>query len=106
MADELLVLVLEGKKTAITGTEADEVGEQITIQDGLGNPKAIIEIIEVTQRRFKEVDESFAHDEGEGDQTLEYWRKAHKEFFTREGTYSDDMQVYCERFKLIGILRK
>jgi uncharacterized protein YhfF len=106
MADELLALVLEGKKTATAGTEADVVGERMTIQDGLGNPRAIIEITELTQRRFNEVDESFAYDEGEGDRTLEYWRKAHKEFFTREGVYTDDMMVCCERFKLIEVLKK
>lgn len=104
MADELLALVLEGKKTATAGTEADEVGEQFIIQDGLGNPRAIIEITEVIRRQFNEVDESFAYHEGEGDRTLEYWRNEHRDFFTREGTYSDDMEVYCERFKLVKVI--
>jgi uncharacterized protein YhfF len=109
MADELLALVLAGKKTATTkaatsSASENEVGKQWIVKDGRGRPRAIIEVVEYIRQPFQEVDESFAYDEGEGDRTLAYWRKAHKDFFTREGTYSDAMEVYCERFNLIQVL--
>ncbi len=59
-------------------------------------------MIEVTQRRFNEVDEAFAFDEGEGDRTLAYWRKAHQRYFERQGMDSPDMILYCERFCLVA----
>jgi uncharacterized protein YhfF len=54
--------------------------------------------------RFNDVDEALAHDEGEGDQTLSWWRQAHTNYFTRRSEFSADMELYCERFRLIEIL--
>jgi len=52
------------------------------------------------------VDADFAHDEGEGDLSLEYWQEAHKTFFSRVlpkigKQFSKDMPLVCERFRLI-----
>lgn len=109
LADQLLALVLEGKKTAtswaaVEGPKGVEVGTRWIVNDGVGKPRAVIETIEVTQRLFREVDESIANDEGEGDRTLAYWRRAHEDYFTRLGQFTPDMAVYCERFKLIEVL--
>ncbi|HTR12961.1 MAG TPA: ASCH domain-containing protein [Roseiarcus sp.] len=109
LADELLALVLEGKKTATCwaaseGSKGVEVGKRWIVNDGRGRPRAIIETVELTRRRFEDVDESFAHDEGEGDRTLAWWRRAHTDYFTRRGEFSFDMELYCERFRLIEVL--
>lgn len=109
MADELLELVIQGEKTAtswaaVHGTLESEVGKRMTIKDSLERPRVIIETTELTRRFFNEVDESFAHDEGEGDLSLEYWRKEHQAYFTREGTFSEDMEVYCQRFRVVEVL--
>jgi uncharacterized protein YhfF len=64
-------------------------------------PRAVIETVELTERRFGDVDESFAFDEGEGDRSLAYWRAAHQEYFSRQRTFAPDMLLYCERFRLI-----
>jgi uncharacterized protein YhfF len=53
-----------------------------------------------------EVDAQFAFDEGEGDQTLEYWRKVHWLYFTKEVAelnveFNEKSLVACERFKLL-----
>ena len=69
--------------------------------DGAGISRAVLETVELVQRRFSEVDEAFAVDEGEGDRTLTYWRTAHQRYFGRYGTFSPDMLLYCERFRLI-----
>ena len=45
-----------------------EAGLLLTI----GRPCAVLEAIELTLRRFDEVDAAFAFDEGEGDRTLVY----------------------------------
>jgi uncharacterized protein YhfF len=43
-------------------------------------------------------------DEGEGDLSLAYWRKEHEAYFRREGTFSEDMEVYCMRFRVVEVL--
>ncbi len=108
-ADELLDLVLIGKQTATCwavseGLKGVEVGKRWIVKDGQGRPRAIVETVELTRRRFEEVDEAFAYDEGEGDRSLGYWRQAHTDYFTRQGTFSQGMEVYCERFRLIDAL--
>ena len=65
------------------------------------NPKMNVE---VNQKLFKDVDVSFAHEEGEGDLSLAYWRKEHERFFRAEGTFEPGMEVYCQRFKVIEVL--
>jgi uncharacterized protein YhfF len=104
LADELAALVLSGIKTAtcwaaVEGRKA-EVGKLTVMLDGAGRPLAVIETVELTQRRFGEVDAAFAFDEGEDDRSLASWRKEHRRYFTRLGQYTDDMLLYCERFKI------
>jgi uncharacterized protein YhfF len=110
MADELLALVLAGKKTATCGALASfqpggetmpVVGRRDVVLDGKGRRAAVIETLEVETRRFDQVDERFASDEGEGDGTLAWWRDAHRRYFERNGGFSADMQLVCERFRLV-----
>lgn len=111
LADELLALVLAGTKTATCGALAHfgaggeplpEVGRQDVVLDGSGRPAAVIETIEVTIRRFDDVDAEFAHAEGEGDRSLAHWRREHERYFRRNGGFAPDMQLVCERFRLVG----
>jgi uncharacterized protein YhfF len=111
LADELLELVLVGKKTATCwaareGLKGVEVGKRWIVKDGEDRPRAIVETVELTRRRFEDVDSSFARDEGEGDRSLEYWRPAHTEYFTRQGGFWRSMDLYCERFSLVEILER
>ncbi len=106
LADEMLALVLEGKKTATcwSASEGDkgvEVGKRWIVKDGEGRPRAVLETVELTQRRFGDVDASFAHDEGEGDRSLAFWRAAHTGYFSRRGEFAPEMQLFCERFLLV-----
>ena len=107
LADELLELVLKGVKTATCSTEDEPntstPGERWIVLDGRGMPRCVIESTEVTFRRYLEVDAAFAHDEGEGDRSLAYWRSAHRRYFERQGKFSEDMMLMCERFRLIEI---
>jgi uncharacterized protein YhfF len=106
LADELLDLVLQGKKRATCWAESQgllsaEVGKLMVVLDSKGTPKAVVKTVELTKRRFDEVDEIFAHDEGEGDLSLNFWRAAHTRYFTRLGRFAPDMMLCCERFELV-----
>lgn len=107
LADELLELVIRGIKTATCSTE-DEPNtsrphERWVVLDGRGAPRCVIETIEVTYRRFNEVEADFAFDEGEGDRSLTHWRNAHRAYFGRLGRFSEDMMLMCERFRLVEV---
>jgi uncharacterized protein YhfF len=108
MADELAALVLSGVKTATCWAHVHgpltKVGGRMVMEDGAGRPRAVLETIELSIQRFDEVEEAFARDEGEGDRSLAYWRRAHRDFFTREGTFAPDMQLYCERFRVVEVI--
>jgi uncharacterized protein YhfF len=107
LADQLLELVLKGIKTATCSTEDEpnmsKPGERWIVLDGRGHPRCVIESTEVSFRRYCEVDAAFAHDEGEGDRSLAYWRSAHRRYFERLGRFSADMMLMCERFRLVEV---
>jgi uncharacterized protein YhfF len=109
LCDELLALVRAGKKTATCGAARDfgAEGEPLPVGgrrdialDWDGNPALVIETVEVTRRRFNEVDAAFALAEGENDD-LEGWRRDHRAYFERNGGWSADMELICERFRLV-----
>jgi uncharacterized protein YhfF len=107
LADELLELVIAGVKTATCSTEDEPntstPGERWIVRDGSGTPRCVIETTELTYRRYPDVDAAFAFDEGEGDRSLAYWRDAHRRYFGRQGKFSDDMMLMCERFRLVEV---
>ena len=107
LADQLLDLVIKGVKTATCSTEDEPntstPGERWIVHDGRGTPRCVIETTEISYRRFGEVDAAFAHDEGEGDRSLGYWRDAHRNYFGRLGRFSEDMMLMCERFCLVEV---
>jgi uncharacterized protein YhfF len=107
LADKLLDLVIKGLKTATCSTEDEPntstPGERWIVLDGRGEPRCVIETIEVDYRRFPEVDAAFAYEEGEGDRSLDYWRQAHRTYFGRQGKFREDMMLMCERFRLVEV---
>lgn len=115
MALELGQLVIAGKKTAtaslaavneIKPHEAPIHGGYSVVTDINLFPGAVIRTTEIRHLPFDKVDTQFAADEGEGDQTLEYWRDVHWKYFTREAAelgieFNNDSIVCCERFELL-----
>ena len=105
LADELSTLVLDGVKTATCWAAADgqltEVGKRMVMLDGSGVARAVLETVELSQRRFNEVDATFAFDEGEEDRSLNSWRNAHRTYFGRRGQFAEDMLLYCQRFRIV-----
>ena len=115
MADELGALIAQGVKTGTCsalweweaeGNPIPEAGYITIALDGHGEPICIVETIEISIRKYNEVDADFAREEGEGDLSLNYWREAHKNFFSRVlpkigRQFSEEMPLVCERFHLI-----
>lgn len=108
LAEELAQLVLTGRKTATCWSAEDgprtAVGTRMVMLDGSDRPRAVVETVELTQRRYSAVDAAFAYDEGEDDRTLESWRRAHRNYFTRLGQFAPDMLLYCERFRVVRLI--
>lgn len=115
LADELCALIAQGTKTATCsalweweakGESIPEEGYITIVLDGRDEPLCIVETVEISIRKYNEVDADFARAEGEGDLSLEYWRQAHRNYFSRVlrktgKEFSEDMPLVCERFRLI-----
>jgi len=115
LADELGALIVKGIKTATCSAlweweaEGNSIPKEgyITIAlDGRGEPLCIVETVEISFRKYNEVDAEFARAEGEGDLSLNYWREAHRNYFSRVlpkvgKEFSEEMPLVCERFRVI-----
>ena|SRR5687768_2385566 len=115
LADELGTLIAQGTKIATCsavweweaeGNPIPEVGYITVVLNGRGEPLCIVETIEISIRKYNEVDADFAREEGEGDLSLNYWREAHRNYFSRVlhkigKEFSEDMPLVCERFRII-----
>lgn len=107
MEQRLAALIIAGRKRATVwnGSAPNETapGLQwvVTVAD---RPVCVIETLQVERRRFDQIDAAFAFEEGEGDRTLGFWRKVHQDFFRHEGHFSPDMELWCERFRLVAVI--
>ena len=111
MADKLLLLVLSGRKTATCwpasqGRQGAEVGARSVVLNGEGRECAVIQTVALDKRRFDEIDAEWAMAEGEGDRTLDSWRRGHQAFFAREEGFDEAMPLWCERFRLVEIVSR
>ncbi|RAY82624.1 ASCH domain-containing protein [Enterobacter cloacae] len=112
LASELADLIKKGIKTASCGSfasfqqveSAPKIGSYNIILDGQNVPVCVTRLVSMRLVRFCDVTEAFARKEGEGDLSLEYWQKEHKRFFTREGHFSEDMELIAEEFELVEIV--
>ncbi|TYC53445.1 ASCH domain-containing protein [Rhodobacterales bacterium] len=109
----LIKLVREGRKTATCGSLASfTTGDEAMPEPGRrdialnwdGTPALVIETTEVTIRRFCEVSEDFALAEGENED-LAGWQRDHRTFFERNGGFTPEMDLVCERFRVIEDLQ-
>lgn len=114
-ADTLAKLVFEKTKTSTTSAfelyedenePIPKVGCIDIVLDSKENAICIIETTKVYVTKFNQVTKEHAYLEGEGDRSLEYWRRVHETFFIEElktidKEFYDDMPVVCEEFKVI-----
>lgn len=114
-ADHLAELVKTGIKRATTSlyhwyqTGAEPLpkeGEYSLILNGLGEAQCLIQTQSIEIMPFEQVSAEFASIEGEGDGSVDYWRRAHIAFFERELketgiAFEPQMPVVCEVFKRV-----
>ncbi len=109
-ADLLLSLVLEGKKTATSSLLSVYKDGSVPmprpdtysiILNSNGEPKCVVHLLNTKIKKFNEMDEQHAFEEGEGDRSLAYWRKVHLDFFSVYPDFKEDSEILCEKFKVV-----
>ena len=112
LANELLQLVLSGKKRATASSllcyvegEQPKPGSLSIVTDFTGNPHCVIETKAVQVIPFREMTFAICSREGE-DECLETWQAGHRRFFTQDGKdmgyeFTEDMPVLFEDFEVI-----
>jgi uncharacterized protein YhfF len=114
-ASELAALVVAGVKTATSDLlwaleQAQkplvQVGCFSVVTDWEQRPVCVIRTTQVRIRAFREVDERFAYDYGEGDRTLEWWKRELWTYYELEcrrigRVATVEMPLVCERFELV-----
>jgi len=114
-ATELADLVLAGRKAATAslvwsyeaeGSRPPAAGDLSLVTAFDGRPLCVIETTSVDIHGFDDVSADFAAAEGEGDLSLAWWRRAHRDYFGRECARfgrrpTDDMPVVCEHFHVL-----
>lgn len=118
LSEELLDLIKSGRKRAGTGLlwayEVDgeaipKLGDIEIVVDHRNEPALVTRITGVEIIPYSAVNAEYAAIEGEGDGSLDYWRKGHWAFFTREchriGRESDEsMPVMCSVFEILNVV--
>ena len=117
--DKLAALVVRGEKTLTCSLkilyeyEDEELpslhkDKYDVVLNGRDEPVCIIKTKKIYEIKFSEADESIAIKEGEGDKTLAYWKKSHREFFENElkkfgKTFEEDMLIVVEEFECVYV---
>jgi uncharacterized protein YhfF len=115
LAEELVALVLAGRKRATAsalwsfeaeGKRLPRPGDLSVVTAWDGTPLCVIRSTQVQVMPFDAVPAEFAAAEGEGDGSLDFWRRAHSAYFGRQcarigRTFRTDMPVCCEHFELV-----
>ena len=103
--EELIDLVLSGKKTATSSLLKCEdklpvIGEKSIICHDDGTPACIVKTVDYKIMKFNEMTKDYASLEGEGDLSLDYWRKVHIEFFKSfYPSFTEEDKIIFEIFK-------
>lgn len=112
LANELLALVLAGKKRATSSSllcyapgEEPKPGSLSIVTDWDGNPHCVIETKSVQVIPFDKMTFEICSREGE-DECLETWREGHRHFFNLDAeemgyAFTEDMPVVFEDFEVV-----
>ena len=115
--DELLQLYLSGKKYAGSSIAEDYIsqGEPLPqtgnfwiFLNSKDEPSLILRTERIVMNKFKDVPVEIAQAEGEGDLSLEHWKKVHKKIYTpslqKWGVKTiDDATVVTEFFRVVYV---
>lgn len=116
-ADECAELVIKKIKQATSPSvwwfkknqEAfPKAGDLAIVTNWNGEPKAIIRTKKTEFVAYKNITADYAFIEGEGDRSLDYWKRTHWEYYTKEmkkidESPTEDMEIVCEHFETIWV---
>lgn len=112
MADELLRLVLTGKKTAtvsvvLEGEKTPKVGDLSLVLNGQGQPACVIKTVYLETVKFCDLTWNMVKLEGE-DETFEQWKAGNIRYWTRDAvkrgyTFTEETPITFERFELVEV---
>lgn len=111
--DDLANKVLSGEKTATSSLhdyyklglkEKSKLNDCISILDSSETEVAIVEIIKIEIVKFKDITESFAKEEGDGD--LTNWTNIHQTYYSQQlavinKELTENTELVCEWFQLV-----
>ena len=114
VGDELVSLVVSGKKTAffssyatfaIDGEPLPVSGELYIVVDRADNPRCVIELQSVEVIPFNEVTWEMAKQEGE-DENMTDWRNKEQEYLEEEGavlgfSFTPDIKLVFQTFRVV-----
>ena len=114
-ANECAILVKKGIKRATTDSllglqyrkePLPKIGDFIIVTNWEGKAQCIVRITKVTFKPFFSIDEAYARLEGEGDKSLDYWKKVHWDYYTRElepfgRVPRESMILVCQEFEKV-----
>jgi len=83
-----------------------KIGDFLVVTNFDGEATCIVQTTSVKLKPFFSIDETYAKLEGEGDQSLAYWKKVHWDYYTRElapfgRLPRESMIVVCEEFEKV-----
>ena len=105
--NELINLVLSNKKRAtsslfIDNTNLPVIGEESIICYDDGIFACVVKTIDYKIMKFNEMTEEYAKLEGEGDLSLDYWKKVHYDFFKSiDRSFNEESKIVFEVFKVV-----
>jgi len=114
-ANECTKLVKAGVKKATSDSllglqyrkeRLPKIGDYTVVTDWEGEAQCIVRTTKVVLRPFFSINEEYARMEGEGDKSLDYWKKNHWDYYTRELEEFDrvpreSMIIVCQEFEKI-----
>ena len=113
MADELLALVLTGKKTAtvsivLEDEQTPNVGDLSLVLDGRGSPACVIKTVYLETVKFYDLTWDMVKLEGE-DENFEQWKSGNIRYWTRDAakrgyTFTNQTPITFERFEVVEVL--
>lgn len=114
LRQKLVDAVLRGDKIATAGLATDfaphtddpmpKPGDRWSMLGYDDEPVGIVETTAIQVVPAGKVDLAFAHDEGEGFESVADWRAAHERFWSAH-EITDDTLIVCEYFRLVQRVR-
>ncbi len=114
-ANECATLVKKGIKKATSHSllgiqcrkeNLPKIGDFKVITDWSGKAQCIVKTTSIKFKPYFSIDEAYAQLEGEGDKSLNHWKKTHWEYYSRElSSYNrvprESMIIVCETFEKV-----